>query len=247
MVPVFVHGNPETSAVWRPLITMLGRSDVVTLSPPGFGASAPDDFGATSDEYVDWLTTELEAIGEPVDLVGHDWGSNHVMRLACQRPDLLRSWCGDTAGAWAPDYVWPDVTHIWQKPGAGENAIAAQLAMGPDARAELYVSIGMTPGPARELAEAFDETMGRCILGLYRSWDDAAQARYRDRLPAASARPGLFVVAIGDDYTGTETQHRWTAAQAGAEVAVLPGLGHWWMLHDPEAGADALRRFWASV
>ena len=107
MTAVFVHGNPETAAVWRPLIAELGRDDTYTLSPPGFGAPIPAGFGATSDDYVAWLAAELEAMSEPVDLVGHDWGSNHVVRLSCQRPDLLRSWCGDTAGAFAPDYVWP--------------------------------------------------------------------------------------------------------------------------------------------
>src|SRR6476659_1638339 len=103
MTAVFVHGNPETDAVWSPLLAELGRSDVVALSPPGFGAPVPPDFGATADEYVAWLVAELETIGEPVDLVGHDWGANHAFRLASQRPDLLRSWCIDTAGTFAPD------------------------------------------------------------------------------------------------------------------------------------------------
>jgi len=38
---VIVHGNPETSAVWGPLLGELARSDVVCLSPPGFGAPSP--------------------------------------------------------------------------------------------------------------------------------------------------------------------------------------------------------------
>ena len=37
------------------------------------------------------------------------------------------------------------------------------------------------------------------------------------------------------------------AEPAGAEVAVLPGLGHWWMIQDPIAGAAALRTFWSSI
>ena len=36
---------------------------------------------------------------------------------------------------------------------------------------------------------------------------------------------------------------RRSAERFGAEVAVLEGLGHWWMLQDPEAGATALRGF----
>ena len=40
---VLVHGNPETDAIWGPLVDALGRKDVVRLSPPGFGAPLPDD------------------------------------------------------------------------------------------------------------------------------------------------------------------------------------------------------------
>jgi pimeloyl-ACP methyl ester carboxylesterase len=55
---VVVHGVPETDAVWQPLRNALGRDDVVTLSPPGFGAPVPEGFGATVTEYRDWLVGE---------------------------------------------------------------------------------------------------------------------------------------------------------------------------------------------
>lgn len=244
---VFVHGNPETAAVWAPLLAELGRDDVVTASPPGFGAPVPAGFGATADEYLAWLTSALEALGEPADLVGHDWGANHVLRLACERPDLLRSWCADTAGVLAPGYVWHRMSQVWQTPGAGEEAVAGQLAMGTAARAALYLSLGITDDVATDLADAFDEAMGRCILALYRSAGEEALTRWRERLPAASARPGLVIVPTEDTYTGAEALHRWTAGRAGADVAVLDGLGHWWMVQDPAAGAGALRRFWAGL
>ena len=60
---VLVHGNPETDAIWDELRSHLGRSDVIALSPPGFGAPVPEGFGATSDDYVSWLASELEAAG----------------------------------------------------------------------------------------------------------------------------------------------------------------------------------------
>jgi len=247
MTAVFVHGNPETAALWTPLLAELGQDDVVTVSPPGFGAPIPDGFGATSDEYVSWLVTELEAVGEPVDLVGHDWGANHVMRLACQRPDLLRSWCSDAAGSWAPDYVWHEVSRRFQTPGAGERVIGAWLAMGASGRTVIFQPAGIAPDVVKEMAEAIDENMGQCILALYRSADEPAYVRWRERLPAAAARPGLVIAPIGDHLAGNEAQHRWAAELAGARVAVLEGLGHWWMLQDPATGADTLRRFWGSI
>ena len=50
-----------------------------------FGTPAPDGFGATKEEYTDWLVGELERLGEPVDLVGHDWGKGFVLRVARMR------------------------------------------------------------------------------------------------------------------------------------------------------------------
>ena len=89
MPVVLVHGNPETDAIWDELRTHLGRDDVIALSPPGFGAPVPEGFGATGDDYLAWLISEVEAIEGPVDLIGHDWGGGHVARLACERPDLI--------------------------------------------------------------------------------------------------------------------------------------------------------------
>ncbi|GAC1601944.1 MAG: alpha/beta fold hydrolase [Acidimicrobiales bacterium] len=244
---VFVHGNPETDAIWGPLLAELQHPDTVTLSPPGFGAPVPDGFGATADEYVAWLAAELEQQGAPLDLVGHDWGAGHVMRIAMERPDLIRSWAMDIAGCFASDYVWHDLAQVWQTPGAGEEAVAERASQSVADRASAFESLGMTPGIARAVAEANDDAMGRCILTLYRSAAQPAMARLGEGLPAAGARPGLVIIPTEDHYTGGQERARWSAGQAKAKVAVLEGLGHWWMIQDPAAGAAALREFWSSL
>ena len=244
---MFVHGNPETSAIWGPLLAELQHPDAVTLSPPGFGAPVADSFGATADEYVAWLVSELENQGGPVDLVGHDWGGGHVMRIAIERPDLIRSWAMDIAGCFAPDYVWHDLAQVWQTPGAGEEAVAGITSLPVADRASMFETLGMTPEIAAAVAAAADEAMGRCILALYRSAAQPAMARLGEGLGAAAARPGLVIIPTDDEYTGGEARARWSAGRAQAEVAVLKGLGHWWMIQDPTAGAAALRTFWSSV
>ena len=60
MPVVLVHGVPETPAIWDPLRSAPRRQDVVALQLPGFGCARPDGFGATKEEYVDWLVGELE-------------------------------------------------------------------------------------------------------------------------------------------------------------------------------------------
>ena len=151
---VFVHGNPETAAIWDPLIAALGRDDVVALSPPGFGAPTPDGWAATSDDYLAWLIGEVEQLDGPIDLVGHDWGGGHVQRLAATRPDLIRSWVTDIAGCADPEYVWHDMAQVWQTPGAGEEAVAAMAALPVEERTGAFVGIGMTEDAARSCAAA---------------------------------------------------------------------------------------------
>ncbi|QYB00200.1 alpha/beta hydrolase (plasmid) [Rhodococcus sp. USK10] len=82
--------------------------DVFLLIPPGFGGNVAAGFDAGMNSYRNWLITELEQFGEPVDLVGHDWGGGHVVNVAMARPDLLRSWAGDAIGLFDPRYDWHD-------------------------------------------------------------------------------------------------------------------------------------------
>lgn len=240
---VLVHGNPETAAVWGPLIEELGSDDLKALSPPGFGAPVPEGFSATADGYAAWLAAELESLGSPVDLVGHDWGGGHVMRIAVERPDLIRSWATDIAGCFAPDYVWHDMAQVWQTPGAGEDAVAGMASAPLADRVALFQSLGLTEEVASAMAPAVNEEMAACILSLYRSAAQPAMAEFGGRLGEAASRPGLVIIPTEDHYTGGDQRARWAADQAGAEIAVLEGLGHWWMVQDPARGAEALRGF----
>lgn len=247
MTAVFVHGNPETTAIWSPLLEHLDRDDVVALSPPGFGAPVGDNFAATSDAYLEWLVDAVAALDGPVDLIGHDWGGGHVMRLAMSRPDLIRSWVSDIAGCMDAEYVWHELAQVWQTPGAGEQAVATTIGTPLDQRVARFESLGMTPSIAQEVAAAIDARMGRCILALYRSAKQPAMANWGKELAHAKMRPGLVIIPTEDHYTGGEVLARRSADRAGAEVAVLKGLGHWWMCQDPVRGAAVLNRFFASL
>jgi pimeloyl-ACP methyl ester carboxylesterase len=243
MSVVLVHGVPEVAAIWDDLIRELGRDDVVALSPPGFGAPQPEGFEPTSDGYRDWLIAELERIGGPVDLVGHDWGGGHAMRVAAARPDLVRSLVTDIAGTADPAYVWHDLAQGWQTPGAGEEMVAAMAALSVDDRVGIFTAGGMSHTGALACAEADQDLMGRCILGLYRSAVQPNMTRWGDELAAADRSPMLVVNAHDDPYTGGPEMTRRAAARFGATVAELDGLGHWWMMQDPARGAAMLRDF----
>jgi pimeloyl-ACP methyl ester carboxylesterase len=244
---VLVHGNPETAAIWGPLVDGLGREDVVRLSPPGFGAPLPDDFPATYLAYRDWLEAELEAIGEPVHLVGHDWGGGHVVNLVMHRPELVRSWASDIVGVFDADYVWHDLAQVWQTAGDGEESVDTFLGGSFEERAALWAAQGVPSDIAESWAQAQGPEMGRAILLLYRSARQPAIAQAGQGLEKAAARPGLSILATEDTYVGSAESRRRAAERAGARTEVLDGLGHWWMFEDPARGAAALTRFWETL
>jgi pimeloyl-ACP methyl ester carboxylesterase len=247
MTKVFVHGNPETSAIWGPLVDALnerGVHDVVLLSPPGFGAPVSQGWTATVSEYRNWLVSELEKIGGEIDLVGHDWGAGHVFSVLAHRPELVRSWATDCVGLLHPDYVWHDAALGWQTPEIGEQIVAAMSAMEEDVFAESFVQLGMTDAIAREVKLSINEDMGSCVLGLYRDAAQPAMSRLGERLIVNRPPHGLVLIAEQDHFAGTVSMMEEMAEVLDTDVARLGQCGHWWMIQNPDSAAEHLVRHW---
>lgn len=250
MAIVFVHGFPLTSAAWNPLLdelSTLNYEEVVRLSPPGFGAPLPADFGATLDDYRNWLVDELSQLEEPADIVGHSWGGGYVAEVAMARPDLLRSWVSDTVGGYEPDFTWHTMAQTWQTSGDGERDVEEMLTGAADERAARMVEWGIPEPVASEVALAQRPEMGKAILALYRSAAPSVLIERGRNLPAAAALPGLVPIPTEDGTVGSvATRHR-AAERAGARAVELDGIGHWWMLEDPAQVAHMLADFWKNL
>jgi pimeloyl-ACP methyl ester carboxylesterase len=247
MPAVFVHGNPETAAIWDELFGALERDDVIALSPPGFGAPVPKGWMATRAEYIAWLADQLAAIEGPIDLVGHDWGGGHVLGFLIENPEAVRSWCVDLVGFLHPDYVFHDAAQVWQTPVAGEENIAGMVSAPKADFAARYESLGMTAGVAASVADAFNADMGACVLRLYRDAAPPALVEVGRNIERLSACPGLMINAENDHYVGSDELAQEMANRAGAQVVHLAGVGHWWMCEDPARGAATLEAFWAGA
>ncbi|MGV9856520.1 alpha/beta fold hydrolase [Streptomyces sp. NPDC003442] len=246
---VLVHGNPENATVWGPLIAELRRDDAFALSPPGFGVPAPNGFAATVDGYREWLVARLEQFREPVDLVGHDWGGAHVVQVAMERPDLIRSWASDALGLYAPDYVWHQRAQVWQQEGPGEKSVKEIFGGSLEQRLAVVAGLGMTGPTAERVAASMDDGMGQAVLALLRSAAQPVMAEAGRRLANARRRPGLALIASNDvdQASGTPAQHRAAAEASGAEIAELADVGHWWPVESPRPAARALTAFWSRL
>jgi pimeloyl-ACP methyl ester carboxylesterase len=242
-VPAFlVHGVPDTSALWDSVRATITRTDVIAPNLPGFDAPVPPDFTATKDEYVDWLIGEIEQVGEPVDIVGHDWGSLLVQRAVSLRPDLVRTWAAG-AGTVDREYVWHDLAQMWQTPEVGEQVMAAMTG---DAMVDTLADQVGGREKAVTMASHIDDTMKQCVLALYRSAAGGFGEWHDDVDNVLPTRPGVVFWGADDPYVTANFGER-LAARTHAQLTMFADSGHWWHATKPAEVAAGLERLWASA
>ncbi len=234
MVTIFVHGVPDTASVWDNVREQLQDLNTVALRLPGFGASVPEGFGCTKEEYVDWLIRYLGAIREPVNLVGHDWGAILVQRVASLRPDLIRTWAVG-GGPVDESYEWHSLAKIWQTEGAGERwwASKSPLVMG-----FAMCFAGVPWRDAFRAGKRIDETMKSSILSLYRSATCVGEEWSPDL--AKLSRRGLIFWGTKDPFCPAIFGRR-LADRTGAHFVEM-NCGHWPPHQGPRELAAALRQ-----
>jgi pimeloyl-ACP methyl ester carboxylesterase len=239
MPAFFVHGVPDTSSVWDDVVARLDRTDVIRPDLPGFADPLPADFVPTKEAYADWLTAQVAKVGEPVDLVGHDWGSLLAVRVATTRPDLVRTL---TFGGGPVDetYVWHDVAQLWQTPEVGEQVMEGFT---PELLSEALAGIGLTPEQAAATASRVTDDMKAAILVLYRSAVDVG-AQWGPALDGGFDRPALSLWGGDDVYAQPEFGGR-MAERLGGRSVVFAGCHHWWPLGRPDEVAAELQVHWA--
>ena len=239
MTKVFVHGNPESADIWTPLLELLAErriTDVVCLSPPGFGAPVPKGFTATRREYVQWLGSELKAIGGDIDLVGHDWGAGHVFGALAEFPGIVRTWAADCMGLLHHDYVWHDAAQGWQTPGLVDLDVDSFIAA--------FGALGITESVARAMKPHINDEMADSVVRLYRDAAQPAMRHLGEKFVNQKPKRGLVIIAENDHYAGPHETHEQMASAVGAKVARLEGCGHWWMIEKPQEAARMLASHW---
>ena len=245
---LFLHGVPDSPAIWRPLIAALNLGDAPVAVPalPGFTGPLPASFPATKEAYADWAVEQAEALFAahgPIDIIGHDWGALIAQRAAMLRPDLFRSWAVSNAVI-DPDYRGHRIARIWNTPILGEIFMAISR---PAALAKGLVSQGMPADiAAEEAAQWANKDKRRAILRLYRSARGLSfehdWARDIDKLPAN----GQLVWGANDPYVELSVAQRF-AANTGTPLAVIEGAGHWAIAERPAEVAAALTAFWRGL
>lgn len=233
-VPLYLHGVPDNSDLWRPFLQRTGG-----LAPdlPGFGRSGkPGSRSYTIAEYDRFIERFLDqAEVERVSLIMHDWGTVGLA-FAQRLPERVERLAIIDAVPLLPGYRWHRTARIWRAPGLGE------LAMGSTTRFVLRLLSregNATPGPMPaewidSVIEHFDQGTQRAILRLYRSSPPEVLEQAGEGLGRLSV-PALVVWGMKDPYLPARFARAYAQALPRAELVELPDAGHWPWLDRPEA------------
>ncbi|WP_077035210.1 alpha/beta fold hydrolase [Pelomonas sp. KK5] len=246
---VFVHGNPGSSRDWTGLIEQIEQVEprARCLAPdlPGFGrADKPADFDYTVAGYAKQLGLLIAAQGiKRVHLVLHDFGGPWGLRWAAGHLAQVASVTLFNIGL-MPGYRWHYLARIWRTPVLGELFMASTNRPG--------LKLALRHGNPRGLPEAYfdemyanyDKGTRRAILALYRNTSDlGALAEQAARILAPARLPALVVWGACDPYVPVrfaEVQREFFAVE---RVVRLEDSGHWPMIDNPAAVAQAVVPF----
>lgn len=241
---VFVHGNPDAGGDWEPLLTRVAEfATVVAPDMPGFGGA---DKGANQDytlaAYGAHLGGVIDQIGiETVHLVAHDFGGPFALTWAAANPGKVASVTLINTGVLL-DYKWHRLARVWRIPVVGELFMRATTR-----RVARLVIRHDNPGLPEQWVDRIAEHLlpsgtKRAILRLYRSTRqedlDAPVEPLRDRDPDT-----LVVFGAADVYIPVEQAERQRRVFARARVEILPGVGHWAWLEQPDRVAGLVVPF----
>lgn len=236
---LFLHGNPDSADVWRPVIDRLkGERRCLAPDLPGFARSAVSPQEDLSlDGSARWVNELVQAIGltEPVDLVVHDIGGPIGLAWAVKHPAKVRSLTIINT-VFHADYKWHFWGRVWRTPLLGELSmvLASQTAMA------IEMKRGSPKLTRQQIADTYalvSPTMQKTVLRFYRAADPWKLAGWDEQLQALTKTvPTQVLWGDLDCYIPKAYADRFNAKR----VQHFPDNGHWLQLEAPDAVARAL-------
>ncbi|WP_329613012.1 alpha/beta hydrolase [Streptomyces brevispora] len=234
---LLIHGTASSTRSWDQLVPLLtGSHRVVRIDLLGHGRSAkPADRSYALPDQARRAGAALDRLGvEHAVVVGHSSGGVAATALAEQRPDLVTALALINTGPALDAFIAPQ---------SGE----AGLSQWPptDEQIRRFASTGFSRAGYRIPPELLDEV--RCMTHHSLTTTMQATRHYLEEqaLPARLTALGKPLLVIFG-----EEDRRWRSSSAadyravpGANVELLPGLGHSPILEDPARTATPLLAF----
>jgi haloalkane dehalogenase len=229
---VLVHGFPQSSRMWEPLMETLSAAGRRCVAPDLYGLGDSDDSAATTFEG------NLEVFGRFVDAVDldriavvvHDWGGFIGLAWACDHPDRISALVISDAGFFA-DGRWHGMAEAIRGE-QGEQIVAAIDRAGFEGL--LRGSAAFSDADLEAYWRPFAQGRGqRATLDFYRSMDFDKLAPYDGGL-AALGVPTLLLWGLDDEFAPIGGAKRFEREIPGARLVAIEGAGHFVFDQEPE-------------
>jgi haloalkane dehalogenase len=230
---ILVHGFPESSRMWGPLMDALSSHGRRCVAPDLYCLGESDDPGpATFErnlEALDALHRKLTL--ERVTLVVHDWGGFIGLAWACENPDLVSAVVISDTGFFS-DGKWHGLAEAVRSPqgeelmaGIDRDGFAALLRIDGAEFSEEDVDAYWRP---------FAEGRGReATVEFYRSMDFEKLEQYEGQL-AELGVPTLVLWGADDRFAPLSGARRFEREIPGSHLVAIEGAGHFVFDQEPE-------------
>lgn len=252
---LLLHGFPETMLTWRPLSTDLGREyEVHAFDWPGYGGSsrpAADKFTYAPRDYARVLSAYIDAAGidkSKLVIYATDIGALPSLLLALEQPDIAKKIIvGDFAPFDRPQYMSERLRSL--KATQSAAATRAAINQNRDEIIENTFHRGLESSEQFKVPDELTADMRATWPREGMSTGDAFSHYYshftedQQFFEANLARlktPVHIVWGERDIYIDRKMGEEF-AAKSGRPLTVLPNLGHYPHLHDPQQTSAEIR------
>lgn len=237
---ILVHGWMVSGAVYDDLVEALqaaqdGRLRLVIPDLRGTGRSSKPESGYTIAQYAEDVLAVADAVGaSSFAVVGHSMGGQIAMWIAAHAPERVRGavlLCPvPPSGMPLPD----DARALFR--GSGQNREAQKTILGLACKQLSDASLERLLGDAGSVAKA-------CVEQAFDAWTGAS---FADRV--GEIRAPTLVVGTDDPFLPPDFLRREIVDRIPrADLAYLPGPGHYVQVERPRETAAVLRAFLAGL
>jgi pimeloyl-ACP methyl ester carboxylesterase len=250
---VLVHGITSSSECWREVMPRLAdRYTVVAPDLFGHGRSAKPRGDYSLGAYASGIRDLLGVLGyESGTAVGHSLGGGVTLQFAYQFPEYTERLVLTSSGGLGKE-VHP-LLRAAALPGSELvlPLITSDFVLNVGTSVGRFIErIGLGTGPdlsefARGYASLADAEARQAFLHSLRAVIDHGGQRVSalDRLYLAENMPTLFIWGEADPIIPIRHGRAAHAAVPNSRLIEIPGAGHWPMLDDPDAFAEAVSDF----